>query len=408
MSLGTVGQGGGGGSWGGGADSGTESLGTGSIQASEAGASATRSLKEVADLASRLCKRMLSSTDSITLVTGQTRMLSINARIEAARAAGETGAAFSVVATEMSALSDRVAGVASKMRTESEDLIRQLLEVNRHLATDFRGGQLAEAALTAMDLIDRNLYERSCDCRWWATDASAVDALTALSAPELLGDAPGLLAHANRRLGVILDAYTVYLDIVLADANGRVVARGRPEKFPLQGQDVSGAKWFKDAMATPSGQQFAFESAHESPLVGGEQVLVYSAAVRERADNAGRPLGVLGVLFDWKPFARRILASVPLTDDERKTTRVCVIEPENRILADTHPPTGPALGQYLHLPGLSEVLPHSKNFATTHLGGRANLLAHGRSPGFETYSTGWHCVIVQPIEENEASTAQAA
>lgn len=382
---------------------------TESVQTSESGTSAaTHSLKEVADLASRLCQRMLSSTDSITLVTGQTRMLSINARIEAARAAGETGAAFTVVATEMSALSDRVSAVANKMRAESEDLIRQLLEVNRHLATDFRGGQLAEAALTAMDLIDRNLYERSCDCRWWATDASAVDALTALSAPELAGDAPGMLAHANKRLGVILDAYTVYLDIVLADASGRVVARGRPERFPLTGQDVSGAKWFKDAMATPTGQQFAFESAHESPLVGGAPVLAYSAAVRERADNTGRPLGVLGVLFDWKPFSQRILASVPLTDDERRTTRVCVIETGGKILADTHPPTGSAMGQYLELPGLSDVLLKSKNFATAHLGGCPHLLAHGKSPGFETYSTGWHCVIVQPLKGDAGTTALAA
>ena len=28
------------------------------------------------------------------------------------------------------------------------------------------------------DLIDRNLYERTCDVRWWATDDSLVQALT--------------------------------------------------------------------------------------------------------------------------------------------------------------------------------------------------------------------------------------
>ena len=33
-----------------------------------------------------------------------------------------------------------------------------------------------QAILTNIDLIDRNLYERSCDVRWWATDSSVVDA----------------------------------------------------------------------------------------------------------------------------------------------------------------------------------------------------------------------------------------
>ena len=33
--------------------------------------------------------------------------------------------------------------------------------------------------------------------------------------------------HASKRLGVILDSYTVYLDLWVIDTNGRVVASGR-------------------------------------------------------------------------------------------------------------------------------------------------------------------------------------
>ena len=74
-----------------------------------------------------------------------------------------------------------------------------------------------------IDLIDRNLYERSCDVRWWATDAAVV---AATQDPN-----PAALAHASQRLGQILDSYTVYFDLVLADLDGTVIANGRPRQY---------------------------------------------------------------------------------------------------------------------------------------------------------------------------------
>ncbi len=67
-----------------------------------------------------------------------------------------------------------------------------------------------------IDLIDRCLYERTCDVRWWATDSAVVDALAHAT--------PHSYEYATRRLGVILKAYTVYLDLVLADHTGIIMA----------------------------------------------------------------------------------------------------------------------------------------------------------------------------------------
>jgi hypothetical protein len=41
-----------------------------------------------------------------------------------------------------------------------------------------RGSRLPDLSLNAIDIIDRNLYERSCDVRWWATDSAIVDELS--------------------------------------------------------------------------------------------------------------------------------------------------------------------------------------------------------------------------------------
>ena len=105
-------------------------------------------------------------------------------------------------------------------------------------------------ALNIIEIIDRNLYERSCDVRWWATDSAVVNA----------AEDPGNdnCAYASSRLDVILKAYTVYLDIWVVDANGKVLANGKPEKYPtVKGSNVSAAAWFQDALRTRTGDDFA-------------------------------------------------------------------------------------------------------------------------------------------------------
>jgi hypothetical protein len=99
--------------------------------------------------------------------------------------------------------------------------MRQTLQ---QLDDDVRRTRLSELALSNIDLIDRNIYERSCDVRWWATDAAIVDCATTPS--------PERAAHAAARLGVILDAYTVYLDLWLCSPDGIVLAHGPARALP--------------------------------------------------------------------------------------------------------------------------------------------------------------------------------
>ncbi len=103
-------------------------------------------------------------------------MIAINARIEASRA-GMAGKAFSVVAEQMNDLSGKIGIVSKKMRNESRGSIDELGNLIKTQATIVRGTRLSDLALTNIDLIDRNLYERSCDVRWWATDDTIVNAL---------------------------------------------------------------------------------------------------------------------------------------------------------------------------------------------------------------------------------------
>lgn len=83
-----------------------------------------------------------------------------------------------------------------------------------------RGDRFADLSRYVVELMDRNLFERSCDVRWWATDAAVVDVCENPDNGEIA-------SQTSQRLGVILDSYTVYLDLWIADCNGRIIATGR-------------------------------------------------------------------------------------------------------------------------------------------------------------------------------------
>jgi len=125
-----------------------------------------------------------------------------------------------------------------------------------------RGERLADLAHNAVEIADRNLYERSCDVRWWATEPAVVEAAADPS--------PERRSHAARRLGVVLSAYTVYRDLWLADAQGRVIAHGRPDRFPgVAGLNVSGEAWFREATASRGSDDFAVADITPSPCCAG-------------------------------------------------------------------------------------------------------------------------------------------
>jgi hypothetical protein len=337
-------------------------------------------------IVSQLDLLMGNAVQEIHGLNERARMLSFNAKIEAGRAGGTVGAAFGVVAGAMQQLSERTSGVADGLRAETRDQIRTLQVSVERIATEVQGERLSDMALTNIDLIDRNLYERTCDVRWWATDPAIIDAVQN-------GD-PDSRAYASRRMGVILDAYTVYFDLVLADRNGKIIVNGRPEKYRSEGQSHGSARWFQSAMEGKSDQEFGFQGVHDSTLVGGQSALVYSCGIRPAGCHTGAPIGALGVVFNWRGLSQTIVQQTKIPDSLKDRSRVAIVDEAGLVLADLQ---SDHLGETLRLPGQSALFRQSRGFVVGEVAGQRSLIAHARAPGFETYSTGWHSVIVQPI-----------
>ncbi|MBC2606176.1 methyl-accepting chemotaxis protein [Pelagicoccus albus] len=324
----------------------------------------------------------LKEIDAINL---QTRLLSLNAQVEAARA-GSVGASFSVVASEMRTLSKHTEQVAKRMDLETKTAVNQLEGISEVMANNVRGVRLSDMALVNIDLIDRNLFERTCDVRWWATDSAMVGAAQ--------NPSPENAAYASKRLGVILDAYTVYHDLVLCDLQGKVIANGRPQQYRSVRADVSQTDWFRAAINSNSGNEYGFESVKANPLTNGSLTLGYSCGVRENGDANGRLLGVLGILFDWESLAQVILKNTPVDQNLKESTRCCIIDRSGMVLADTQ---DKILKDSLKIPGTLDRGAKDKSWTRTKVNGKECFVGYAQAPGYETYSTGWCSVIIQEI-----------
>jgi len=341
-------------------------------------------LEEVVEFTDLIAVKLNSAIDKVDDVNHKTHVLSVNASIEAARA-GTYGRPFGIVATNMSELSEETSKITDNMRKDTKEIIN-VGNMIKAQSKEFRGNRLTDLALVNIDLIDRNLYERTADVRWWATDANVIDTLTKKSQ-----DACDV---ASKRLGVILQAYTVYYDLVIADVSGNIISNGNPEKFPSRGLNVSDSRWFVSAMNTKNSNQFGFESVHRSGLVSNNLCLIYSAAVRENGDPKGQIIGVLGVVFKWESLAQTVIAHAPISEDEKKNTRICIVDDSRLILADSD---GKMLRESLDFDQKTSLLSEKKNHIFTEYCGLNCCIAHALSPGFEGYSTGWHSIIIQKL-----------
>lgn len=334
--------------------------------------------ERILELSDRLSRVAGAKIAEIAGVNRHARMLSINALIEAARA-GAAGRGFAVVAEEMKNISAEIDAIADTLQTEVSADLHELGVVGEDILRHLRGQRLADLALNAIEIIDRNLYERTCDVRWWATDSAVVACAAATDG--------ALVAEASRRLGVILSAYTVYLDLWICDAQGRVVAIGRPERYPrAQGASVRHEPWFQAALTTKTGDEFTVADVALNTVLGDRPTATYAAAIREDGRANGRVIGVLGVHFDWAPQARAVVEGVRLTPEERARSRVMILDQSFRVLASSD--GRGVLTDTYRLPV------RQGDMGAADEGGR--VIAWALTPGYETYAgLGWYGCIVQ-------------
>ena len=307
-------------------------------------------------------------------ISSQINILALNATIEAARA-GDAGRGFAVVAAEVKHLAAQAANASAELgaiRSETTELQQRFAEKE--------SSRLSEMSQTLVQFIVRNLYERTADVRWWATDDALVHCLEAQDRASI--------DHAVERLGLINRFYSVYLNLVLVGVDGEIIACSQPAKFPrVTGDNVSRSSWFKNAMATTSGDQYVVDDIFSAPLHDNKLVAVYAAAVRQGGKVNGKAIGVLGVFFDWESQAKTIVQTEPsLSEEEWKRSRVILLDKNLRVIAASD-------NTEVLLPFMLEHNGQKKGhyFTPDH-----EMIAFAKTLGYQEYDgLGWYAAVVQ-------------
>jgi len=335
----------------------------------------------IVDLTHEVKKLATGKIGDINDINRETTFLALNALIEAARA-GDAGKGFAVVANQVKHVSKRIADITHVLNKELAGSLARLTELGDSMIDRMRaheGQRCCDLALNMIDIIDRNLYERSCDVRWWATDSAVVDCVAS--------ESPVASAHASGRLSVILDSYTVYKDLWVVNTNGVVVASGREATYPVRGRQVGDASWFKAAMKTASGAEYVASDIEMLPWLKHEHVATYSTAIREGGRANGRVLGALVIFFDWAPQAETVVRGVRLSEAEWARTRCMIVDSSFRVIASSDG-KGVLQEQFrLHTDGKSAGFYRASDGTT---------VSFAATPGYETYQgLGWYGVICQ-------------
>lgn len=160
-----------------------------------------------------------------------------------------------------------------------------------------------QAAL-AVDIMDRNLYERANDCRWWAL-TSAFRKI--LSQPEISTlDAEtisSILAYIN-------GLYTVYTNLFVYDLSGRILAVSDPAQAGLAGTALAN-DWVRKTLSLRDSQSYSVSPFEATGLYEDRHTYIYGAAIT--AFNAPDTcVGGIGIVFDSEPqFREMLLDSLP-------------------------------------------------------------------------------------------------
>ncbi|VXB04411.1 chemotaxis protein CheW [Massilia sp. 9I] len=196
--------------------------------------------------------------------------------------------------------------------------------------------QAAEfTAQLLVDMLDRSLYERANDCRWWALAGLLRQAL-ADDDDGLRGERIGsLLAHIN-------GLYTVYSRLVVYDRHGRIVAA-------TGSQDLIGSSIADDTLravaALRSASDHVAQAFGPSPLYDGRPTFVYHAAIRHPEREAS-VIGGIGIVFDSAVELHNMLDS---SVAGRADMHAFLVGPDGRVLSSTD--TRYAAGALLALDG---------------------------------------------------------
>lgn len=178
-----------------------------------------------------------------------------------------------------------------------------------------RLGDVRFCASLAVDIMDRNLYERANDCRWWALTTVFRQYL------QLPTVGPDAQQEISNILGYINDLYTVYTNLYVYDKNGIIVAVSNKDHASVIGDKVDTQSGAIDALSCTDSQKYSVSKFVPSAQYDNKHTYIYNASITSLEQN--NVVGGMGIVFDSGPqFTEMLDDSLP-KDESGHTVTGC-------------------------------------------------------------------------------------
>jgi len=239
---------------------------------------------------------------------------------------------------------DRFQDISQNISAIFEDFIHHIHQVLIETIKD----KVSFSAALAANIMDRNLYERANDCRWWALNSSFQQILSHYHQHNQLTKAQQ--SSLEKSLQYINSLYTVYTNILIYNQNGDILAVSNPKESELIGQRLSQAQDVKRCIALQNTQDYVVSNFEPTPLYNNRPTYIYHAPIKNW-QNSTKNVGGIALVFDSEPqFNAMLKDSEPTyrTSIIQEQSFNLIVHPNGTIISSTNDQLSP--GQSLALP----------------------------------------------------------
>ena len=211
--------------------------------------------------------------------------------------------------------------ILDNLRNISTDLLSSIKHSIKNLEYVVEEGLVHDVKMAshlAMDIMDRNLYERANDCRWWALTPSFIK--------ELQEQTPNQ-ESLTQTLTYINDLYTVYTDIFIYNHDGKIVASSKNSS--IVGTTLK-SEYIQKSLSNSNSQKYFVSPFENSSLSLDNATYIYSASINSKS----KILGGIGIVFDASPeFEAMLHDSFP----ENKKGFMVFLDNKKRVISSSNP-----------------------------------------------------------------------
>jgi len=229
-------------------------------------------------------------------------------------------------------------------------------------------------ASLAVDIMDRNLFERANDCRWWG--------LSGLLRTALVKKDSGSI---HKVLSEINALYTVYHTLYVYDDQGCYVAFSGEQYNDKIGSDVELGSGADSIFQLQNEYQYTVSGFKPFDCYKGESTYIYNAAIRH-INNHENIIGGIGVVFDSTVEFNAILNDIlPRENNELKAGAKALFTTNKGFVIASSDSEHVIGSHFLPNIDLAELEEKSSVSAVINISGKNYLLGAAKSTGYREY-----------------------